>query len=215
MKLAIALAALAAAAAPAAAEERTMFVSASGSIGVGSPESTPSGGEPDTEGTLLARVVASWEEAPLVLDEEGRARNAGGVAPEVMLGVIRVADHRNGDVDDNSDLFIAVGGRVERRHASGGGGFLARGAVYAAARIGLLADEHRTPLVEGALGFASHARANVRWGVELGVMGIFAEKDEPPVFDDLGGGATARAPWLDGTGDYVSGHLTVFAGFAL
>lgn len=215
----LAFAAATAAAGPAAADERAMFVSAGGTMGVGeSADSTDDFGEPyDPEGVLIGRVLLSWELPPLPYKEPKGIAWRGSVAPEVIFGRIHVADHRTGDSDDNSANFVALGGRLEAgmsQHKMGLLQMSARGAFYAAGRIGLLDDPGRTRLLEVTAGEYLYAGDSVRFGAELGFFGLFPtqQQDEQWVIRE---GVAARGPWLDNVGDYYAFVGTVYLGVKL
>ena len=110
----------------------------------------------------------------------------GSIAPEVIFGRVHVADHRTGDPDDNGANFVALGGRLEAgvsQHKMGLLEVSARGAFYAAGRIGLLDDSGRTRLLEVTAGEYLYAGDSIRFGVELGFLGLFPtqQKDDIPV----------------------------------
>ncbi len=211
-----ALLAVAAAAAPALADDDTaMFVTAGGSIGVGTTVDgyDTLGRDYDPEGTLAARLTASWEPSPLAYKEPKGVRFAGALVPEVTLGYLRIADHRTGDVEDNTDAFVTVGGRLEARfsqHRMGLFGVSARGGFYLAGRVGALTDADHTPLLELAVGEHFFLGDRLRVGGEFGWQRFFGEQYE--TFVDT---PVARAPWRDGDGQYMSFHLTVYAGWRL
>lgn len=212
----LALIGLAALAAPARADDDTaMFVTIGGSIGVGTTVDglDTFGRDYDPEGTLAARLTASWEPPPLAYKEPKGFRFVGALVPEVTLGYLRVADHRTGDVEDNTDAFVTVGGRLEARfsqHRMGAFGVSARGGFYLVGRVGALTDADHTPLLELAVGEHFFLGDRLRVGGEFGWQRFFGEQYETFVDTPI-----ARAPWRDGDGQYMSFHLTVYAGWRL
>src|SRR5262249_44145657 len=150
---------------------------------------------------LIGRVTASWELPPLPYKEPKGYDWRGSVSPEVVFGRLRVADHRTGDRDDNATNFVMIGGRLEAGMSPHKMGVLevsARGAFYAAGRVGLLTDGRKTPILEITAGEYLYAGDSVRFGAELGFLGMYPKEDEPLIFDDRPvGGALARGPWLD------------------
>lgn len=218
MRLRSALAActLLALAAPAAADDDTdMYVTVGGTIGVGTTaDFEDTQGEPyDPEGTLELRLTASWEPPPLPYKEPKGYRWDGTFVPEVTLGYLRVADRRTGDVDDNTDAFVTVGGRLELRFSQRNMGLLgvsARGGMYVAGRVGALTDADNTPLLELAIGEHFYLGDRLRFGFEFGWQRFFGEQYQ--TFVDT---PNARAPWRDGDGQYMSLHLTAFLGYRL
>jgi len=215
MKLGVALLSLAAMTAPAWADERTMFVNLGGTFGVGLPseEVNPSVPAHGAEGVLMGRVFGSWELPPVPYRDGRGYRWRPSVAPEVVIGRLRIADHRHGDFDDNSATFLALGARLELGMSQHKGGLFqvsARGAYYLAARVGLLTEEHHTPLSELAIGQYLYAGDNVRFGVELALLSLFVPgADNPPMVP------LAKGPWSDGIGPYTSLLATVYVGFKL
>ena len=210
----LALGGLAALAAPAVADD-AMYVSAGGSIGVGTTVDgyDTLGRDYDPEGTLALRLTASWEPTPLAYKEPKGLRVAGALVPEVTLGYLRVADHRTGDVEQNTDAFVMIGGRLEARFAQRRLGLFsvsARGGVYLAGRIGALTDADHTPVLEVAVGEHFFLGDRVRVGGELGWQRFFGEQYE--TFVDT---PVARAPWRDGDGQYMSFHATLYVGWRL
>lgn len=197
------------------ADDTSMFMNVGGSIGIGtSIDGDTAFGEPyDPEGTLAARLTLSWEPPPLPYPERPGYKVAGAFVPEVTIGYLRVADHRTGDPDDNTDGFITIGGRLELRLAQFRMGLLkvsARGGMYLAGRVGALTDSANTPLVEGALGEHIFLGDSVHVGVEFGVQRFFGEQYQ--AFVDTPNG---RAPWRDGDGQYVSMHASLYVGWGL
>ena len=215
MKLgaALVLLLLATATAPAAADQRSMFVNLGGTAGIGRPATgeTEWGAEAEHEGVLIGRLFASWELPPLPYKEPRGYAFRGGVAPEVMIGRLRVADHRSGDRDDNAANFVAIGGRLEVAMSQRRMGLLevsARGGFYLAGRVGLLDDEHRTPLVEAVLGEYIYLGDTARIGFEVGFLGLVSQQEQP----EWAIRPTARGPWLDYSGDYHSFVATAYLG---
>ena len=147
------------------------------------------------------------------LEQRQRVRVAGAFIPEVTLGYLRVADHRTGDPDDNTDAFVTVGARLEARLSQRKMGLLrvsVRGGIYLAGRVGLLTDADRTPVLEVAVGEHLFVGDHLRIGGEFGVQRFFGEDYAFVVRDQA-----ARAPWRDGNGQYLSLHATVFVGWRL
>lgn len=218
MKLGFALGALLLAAAPSVthAEERAMFVNVGGTAGIGGPTADDDQyGEADAEGVLIGRLFASWEPAPLPYKEPKGYRWRGQVAPEVIVGRIRIADHRTGSSEDNSATFVALGGRVELGYSQHKGGLLqvsARGAVYLAGRVGLLGTG-KTPILEGGVGQYFFLGDSARIGYEVGVLGLLPTQTKEPEWQIRP--VSARGPWLDNSGDHVSAVATVYLGFKL
>lgn len=197
------------------ADDTAMFVNVGGTIGVGtSTDGESSVGTPyDPEGTLAARLTLSWEPPPLPYPATSGYAVAGAFVPEVMVGYLRVADHRTGDPDDNTDAYVLVGGRLELRMAQTRMGLLkvsARGGAYLAGRVGALTDSAHTPLLEVAFGEHLFIGDRLHVGGELGLQRFFGEQYEtfvsPPV---------ARAPWRDGDGQYLSVHAALYVGWRL
>ncbi|MBK9035365.1 MAG: hypothetical protein IPL61_29610 [Myxococcales bacterium] len=202
-------------AAPARAEDTSMFVTVGGSVGVGTTVDGQDafGRDYDPEGTLQLRLTASWEPPPLAYKEPKGYRVAGALIPEVTFGYLRVADHRTGDPDGNTDAYVAIGGRLEARVSQRKIGLLevsARGGFYLAGRVGLMTDADRTPLLEVAVGEHLFLGDRIRIGGEFGVQRFFGQDYVAAV--PL---AAARAPWRDGDGQYLSFHATVFVGWKL
>lgn len=216
MRSALAACTLLAVAAPAAADDASeMYLNVGGSIGVGTTVDAKDafGGDYDPEGTLEARLTASWEPPPLAYKEPKGYRWDGTFVPEVTLGYLRIADHRTGDVDDNTDAFVTVGGRLEARFSQHKMGLLevsVRGGAYLAGRVGALTDADHTPLLELAVGEHFYVGDRLRIGGEFGWQRFFGEQYQ--TFVDT---PTARAPWRDGDGQYMSFHATLFVGWRL
>lgn len=218
MKLALVVLATAATAAPALADERAMFVNFGGTVGIGVPPDDPDffGESPDPEGVLVGRVTASWELPPLPYKEPRGYRWRTAAVPEVTLARLRIADHRNGDPDDNSVNLVMLGGRLEAGLSQRRGGLLQvsmRGGIYVAGRAGLLADVDRTPVIEVVAGEYFYIGDSVRLGVEAGLMSLLIEEREPVFIDATR--PNARGPWVDQTGTYHAGVLTAYLGVKL
>ena len=197
------------------ADDASMFVNVGGSIGVGiSADGDTSYGERyDPEGTLAARLTLSWEPPPLPYPDTRGYKFAGAFVPEVTIGYLRVADHRTGDPDDNTDAFVTIGGRLELRMAQKSMGLLkisARGGAYVAGRVGALTDSANTPLVEIAIGEHLFIGDRLHIGGEFGVQRFFGEEYQE--FTDTPNG---RAPWRDGDGQYLSMHASLYVGWRL
>jgi hypothetical protein len=111
----LALAAVVAAAPSLAWADDDMFVSAGGTIGIGTTVDGMNhvGGDYEPEGTLGARLVLSWEDPRLAYKEPRGYRWRGSFVPEVIAGVLYVNDRRTGDREDNSDGFLMVGARAD------------------------------------------------------------------------------------------------------
>lgn len=214
-RLGLACLGLALLAAPARADDDAMFLNVGGSIGVGTTVDgfDTLGRDYDPEGTLALRLTASWEPPPLAYKEPKGFRFRGVIVPEITLGYLRVADHRTGDVEDNTDAFVTVGGRLEVQFAQrrmGMFGMSARGGFYLAGRVGALTDADHTPLLELAVGEHFPLGDRLQIGGEFGWQRFFGEQYQ--TFVDT---PVARAPWRDGDGQYMSFHLTVYLGWRL
>lgn len=210
----LALAAVVAAAPSLAWADDDMFVSAGGTIGIGTTVDGMNhfGGDYEPEGTLGARLVLSWEDPRLAYKEPRGYRWRGSFVPEVIAGVLYVNDRRTGDREDNSDGFLMVGARADLAFSQRRGGLLqlsARGGFYLAARAGLLTDAANTPLVEFAGGEYLWLSDRTKLGFELGAQRIFGEQYTEVALPG------ARVPWRDGDGQYLSLHLTAYMSWRL
>lgn len=215
LRRALSVAAVVLAPSVAQADDTAMFVNVGGSIGVGTTVDGDSstGAAYDPEGTLAARLTLSWEPPPLPYPATRGYAFGGAFVPEVTLGYLRVADHRTGDPDDNTDAFLTIGARLELQMAQTRMGLLqvsARGGAYLAGRVGALTDSQHTPLLEVAVGEHFFIGDRLRIGGEFGLQRIFGEEYETFVDTPIG-----RAPWRDGDGQYMSLHGTLYVGWRL
>lgn len=204
MKLAFGLVVLAL---PVTAAADDMFVSAGGTIGIGTTVDgrAASGLSYEPEGTLGARLTLSWEQPRLEYKEPRGYRWRAAFVPEVVFGVLYVNDRRTGDRQDNTDGFVAVGARADLAFSQRRGGLLqlsARGGFYLAARGGLLTDGEHTPMLELAGGEYLWLSERTRLGFEVGGQRIFGEQ-----YTLVPNG---RVPWRDGDGQYLSLHVGAY-----
>lgn len=202
-------------ASPASADDTAMFVEVGGAIGIGTTADGKDtfGRDYDPEGVLDARLALTWQPPPLAYKEPRGYAFGRAFIPEVTLGYLRVADHRTGDPDDNTDAYLTIGGRAELRMSQHKGGLLelsARGGLYLAGRVGALTDSAHTPLIEFAAGEHLFLGDRADVGVEVGFRRIFGEQYQ--TFVDT---PVARTPWRDGDGQYVTFQLGFHVGWRL
>ncbi len=187
--------------------ERESIVTFSGGLSAIGPLDAPDGtGGPEHLGLQL-RGTMSWEEPPLSYQEPKGYRFAGTVVPEIFAGMVSTGD-------DRSEL-VGGGLRFELAFSQRRMGLLevsARGGCYVAARGGLFTDPARTPFAEGALGEYFLVGDTARLGLELGVMGIYAARDEE---EWVIRGALAGPPFEQGRGTYLNVNAALYLGIVL
>ena len=150
----------------------------------------------DPDRITVVGATVSWEDGPLPYPAKPGYALRGALVPELHLDRLSVDEQGLGKLQDTT-LALAIGLRIDVGLAQREMGLLkvsARAGFFAAAKLGVLGDAERTPLVGVRGGEFLWISDRARIGVELDVTRIQGQQD-PAVIFPVGGGLARVPPW--------------------